>query len=184
MKPKVLFIAAGILLTVVAAACPTLHVLVLQDSHSGRTVFVRTVSPGDSFTLHYTHSVKHKPVWDFYVIDEHYKIMQHKTIFPDSDYGLPSHATGGETYTLLADGNGCISGMRRVIPSLMLRVERIYDNVFTFDETVTVNLSQELGDSVVDLRVHRIGPLPYAVQWIRMYGEHLWKTTRAPGKSS
>ena len=144
-----------------------LHVLVLRDTHDGRLVFGRVVSPGDEFSLSYTHSVKLKTVWDFYVVGEHHEIIQNKTVFPDSDFGLPSRAVGEEKYTLLPDGNGCISGMRRLIPSLLLRVERAYDNTFTFNKTVTLNLSLMLGDRLVDMRISDMNPFQYILQILR-----------------
>lgn len=175
MKPKVLWMAGGAVLALLLTCGWTLRVLVLEETHTGRWIFARAVSPGDAFTLRYTHSVKRKPVWDFYIIDDHHEIMQYKTIFPDSDFGLPSHAAKEETYTLLADGNGCISGMRRMIPALRLRVERAYDNIFSFNDSTILNLSHDPGDSVVDLHVHHIGLLHYTFQATRIYGECLWK---------
>lgn len=117
------------------------------------------------------HSVKKKPVWDFYIIDERYEIMEYKTVFPASDFGLPSRAVGNETYTMLADGYGCISGMRRIIPALMLRVERAYDNIFTFNETATRNLSQTLGDCVVDMHIQKMNLIQYTFHVKERYGE-------------
>ena len=134
-------------------------------------VFGRIVSPGDVFTLSYTHSVKLKPVWDFYTIGEHYEIMQNKTIFPDSDYGLPSRAVGTETYTLLPDGNGCISGMRRLIPSLLLRVERAYNNTFTFNDRLTLDLPRKAGDCVIDMHMTRVSLFQYAFEVFNSYGK-------------
>jgi hypothetical protein len=151
--------------------CLSLHVLVLRDTRGGRWVFGRIVSTGDEFTLSYTHSVKMKPVWDFYIVGEHHQIIQNKTIFPDSDFGLPSRAVGKESYSLLPDGNGCISGMQRLIPSLFLRVERAYNNTFVFNETVTINLSQKLGDCVIDMHISKMNPFEYIFQVIKLYWE-------------
>jgi hypothetical protein len=170
MKHKILIcLAMALLLSVVW--CWPLHVLVLCDTRDGRLVFGRIVSPGDVFTLSYTHSVKLKPVWDFYTIGEHYEIMQNKTIFPDSDYGLPSRAVGTETYTLLPDGNGCISGMRRLIPSLLLRVERAYNNTFTFNDRLTLDLPRKAGDCVIDMHMTRVSLFQYAFEVFKSYGK-------------
>lgn len=163
MKPKLLMCLAIASVLLIIWHWP-LRVLVLCDTHSGCLVFCRAVSPGDEFSLSYTHSVKLKPVLDFYVVGEHYEIIQNKTIFPDSDYGLPSRAVGQETYTLLPDGNGCISGMRRLIPSLLLRVERAYDNTFTFNESMTLNLSRKLGDGIIDMHISDMNPFQYVFQ--------------------
>ena len=112
---------------------------------------------------------------DFYIVNEYYEIIQNKTIFPESDFGLPSRAVGKETYTLLADGNGCISGMQRQIPSLLLCVERAYDNTFVFNETLTLNLSQQAPDCLIDMQIHNMNPIQYAFQILKRYAESLWR---------
>lgn len=170
MKPKMLMCLAITSVLLILWHWP-LHVLVLRDTHGGRLVFGRVVSPGDVFTLSYTHSVKLKQVWDFYIVGEQYEIIQNKTIFPDSDFGLPSRAVGQETYTLLPDGNGCISGMRRLIPSLLLRVQWAYNNTFTFNKALTLNLSHKLGDCVIDIRISNMNPFQYAFYIFKVSGE-------------
>ncbi|MEN6441820.1 MAG: DUF1850 domain-containing protein [Syntrophobacter sp.] len=170
MKPKAL-ILGGIALALLVAWGWPLRILVLRDVRDGCRVFAHVVSPGDTFSLRYTHSVKQKPVWDFYRIDAHYRIMQTQTIFPDSDFGLPSLAVGTEIYTLLPDGNGCISGMRRLIPSLQLRVERAYNNILTFGEATSVNLSQKCGDSILEMRIQNMNLIQYAFRAMKFYGE-------------
>jgi hypothetical protein len=173
MKIRI-FILGGIALALLIAWGWPLHMLGLREAQTGRWVFARAVSPGDTFALGYTHSVKHKPVWDFYVIDEHYQIVQDKTVFPGSGFGLPSEAHGDEIYALLSDGSECISGMQRRIPSLLLRVERAYNNTFTFKEAVSLNLSQILGDGLMDMRIHPFNPIQYTLHVLNSYGEHLW----------
>ena len=153
------------------------HVLGLREARTGRWVFSKAVCPGDTFVLDYTHSVKHKPVSDFYVIDEHYQIIQNKTVFPGSGFGLPSEARGSETYAVLSDGSECISGIARRIPSLVLRVERAYSNTFTFKEAPPLNLSQMLGDGLMDMRIRRSNPIQYTFHVLTSYGERLWETT-------
>ena len=138
--------------------------------------FCECGSSRGSFALGYTHSVKHKPVWDIYTVDEHYHIIEKKVIYPGSSFGLPSGAQRDEIHTLLADGNECISGMQRLIPFALLRIERAYNDIFIFREILTLNLSQILGDCVVDLRIHRSNPIQYTFQVLSSYGERLWDT--------
>jgi hypothetical protein len=153
-----------------------LRVLGLRDDRSDRWIFARVVYPGNTFALGYTHSVMLKPVWDFYTVDEHYQIIQNKVVFPGSGFGLPSEARGDEIHTSLADGNECISGMRRLIPAVSVRVERAYNNTFTFGETLTIDLSQLLGDCVIDMRIHRSNPIRYTLQALGLFGDQLWDT--------
>jgi hypothetical protein len=107
-------------------------------------------------------------VWDIYRIDEHYRIIQRETIFPGTGFGLPCQTDDGETYTLRSDGNGHISNMQRLIePGLLLRIEQAYDNVFTFNESGNLNLSQTIGDGVVNLSIRHLSPLQWAVGIMR-----------------
>lgn len=161
MKPIAL-LSCGIATLFLLAHVWPLHVLTLRDIYSDSCVFARAVSPGDRFSLSYTHSVKWKRVLDFYVVGEYYEIVQYKTVFPGSDFGLPSAATGQESYTSLHDGNNCISGMRQKIPSLLLRIEPLYDNILTFKENSELNLSRSLGDCVLEMRIQNMSPLFYA----------------------
>ena len=169
-------ILGGIALALLIGWGWPLHLLGLREAQTGRWVFAKAVHPGDTFGLGYTHSVKHKPVWDFYMIDEHYQIIQNKTIFPGSGFGLPSEALSNETYALLSDGSECISGMQRRIPSLLLRVERAYNNTFTFKEALSLNLSQIFGDGLMEMRIHRSNPIQYTLQILNSCGERLWET--------
>ena len=177
-------ILGGIALALLIGWGWPLHVLGLQDTQHGHWVFAKAVYPGDTFALGYTHSVKHKPVSDFYVVDEHYQIIQNKTVFPGSGFGLPSEARGGETYAVLSDGSECISGMQRRIPSLVLRVESAYSNTFTFKEALPLNLSQILGDGLMDMRIHRSNPIQYTFHVLTSYGELLWEATTSSKTNS
>jgi hypothetical protein len=177
MKIRI-FILGGIALALLIGWGWPLHMLGLREAQTGRWVFARAVSPGDTFALGYTHSVKHKPVWDFYVIDEHYQIVQDKTVFPGSGFGLPSETHGDETYALLSDGSECISGMQRRIPFLLLRVERAYNNTFTFKKALSLNLPQILGDGLMDMRIHPSNPIQYTLHVLNSYGEQLWGTPK------
>jgi hypothetical protein len=165
------YILGGIALGILIGWGWPLHLLALRESPNGRWVLAKVVCPGDAFVLGYTHSVIQKPVRDFYMIDEHYQIIQNKTIFPGTGFGLPSEAHGDETYTLLSDGSECISGMQRRIPSLLLRVERAYNNTFTFKEAQSLNLSQILGDGLMEIRIHCSNPIQYTLQVLNSYGE-------------
>jgi len=61
--------------------------------------------------------------------------------------------------------------MRRLIPSLLLRVERAYDNTFTFNETVTLDLSRKLGDGIIEMHICDMNPFQYFFQILKFHGE-------------
>jgi len=136
-------------------------VLGLQKTQSREWIFCKIVRPGDMFTTRYTHSVKNRPVWESYTIDAQYRMILNETVYPGTGYGLPVYAGGDEKFSLRPDGFSCISNMHRHIPSLLLRVEPQYNNIFSFNKIHTLNLSKILGNGVVDMRVHQSNIVRY-----------------------
>ncbi|MEA3470951.1 MAG: DUF1850 domain-containing protein, partial [Thermodesulfobacteriota bacterium] len=93
----------------------------------GRVLFVHAVSPGDNFSIGYKHSVELCSVWDYYRIDEKFRIVLYETTFPSCNTGLPVAPSGNETF--YHDGDSFrISNMNRIIPVLSLWVDEEYDN--------------------------------------------------------
>ena len=159
-------------LALLAGGLWPLHVLGLREIRSGRWVVARVVAPGDAFALGYTHSVKLKPVWDHYTVDAHYRILQTKVVFPGSGYGLPSETAPGEVHRLLPDGYESIDDMQRPIPQLALRVERAYRNTFVFNEAPPLDLSNAIGDGVLDMRIHESNPIQLLLRILSANGDH------------
>lgn len=137
------------------------YVLGLQNMKDGTWIFCEAVHPGDVFYTRYTHSVKHRPVWDIYFIDNDYRMILEETVFPGYGYGLPYMTKGNQIFTEREDGNYSISNINRHIPSLSIRVGRPYDNIFTFKEEPPINLSSLIGDGLVDMRVHSLNMPKY-----------------------
>jgi len=151
-----------------------LHVLGFRDLPGGRWRVTKVVAPGDAFALGYTHSVKQRPVWDYYTVDTGFRIIQTKTVFPGTGFGLPSEVGPGETHTLLPDGSDCIDGMHRPVPQLALRVERAYRNTLVFGDAAPIDLSDLAGDGVLDMRIHRSTPIQLTIHFLSAYGDDLW----------
>jgi hypothetical protein len=166
MKRRRLVLGA-ILLAAAAAAVLRIwpvHALVLEETRTGRLLFVQRVRPGDGWVTRYTHSVKNKPVWEYFRIDDQYRMVLFKTVFPGSGYGLPCSVAGEENFEIREDGMHVISGMRRIIPRLMLTVAPEYDNVFRYGQDQPLPLSRRIGSGVVDVRIRRTNALNYATQ--------------------
>jgi len=163
-------VALGLL----AAGLWPLHVLQVLEPRTGRWLIAQVVAPGDGFALSYTHSVVHKPVRDYYTVDPQFRIIQTQTVYPGTGFGLPSEAGPGEVHRLLPDGSECIAGMRRLIPQLVLRVERAYHNTFTFNDAPPVELADLCGDAPLELRVHATNPIRLCIHILGTYGDPSW----------
>jgi hypothetical protein len=123
----------GIIPVIVAAALIAVlglfpvHVLQIDALREGSPVFVRIVRPGSEFALGFIHSVELSPVWDYFRIDDSYRIILYETAIRSFNTGLPSTLTGGERLHRERDGFR-ISGMNRVLPSIDLWVHERTDN--------------------------------------------------------
>ena len=123
----------GIIPVIVAAALIAalgffpVHVLEIDALREGSPVFVRIVHPGSEFSLGFIHSVELSPVWDYFRVDDSYRIILYETAVRSFNTGLPSTLTGEER--LRREGDGFrISGVNRVLPSIDLWVHERTDN--------------------------------------------------------
>ncbi|MBN2568676.1 MAG: DUF1850 domain-containing protein [Deltaproteobacteria bacterium] len=169
MKAKKFIIASILFIALCGVWFYPVYVLGLQNTEDGKWLFFEGVHPGDIFSTRYTHSVKHRPVWDIYFIDKYYRMMLEETIFPGYGYGLPYLTKENEKFTEKDDGNYSISNIKRHIPSLLICVGRPYDNTFTFKEQSPINLSALIGDGLVDMRVHKLNVLTYFYEEIMLW---------------
>ncbi len=169
VKSKTFVIALIILVVLCCLWFYPVYVLGLQNAKDETWIYSKIVDPGDVFSTRYTHSVKHRPVWDIYFIDKDYRMILEETIFPGYGYGLPYLTNGNEQFTEKDDGNYSISNIKRHIPSLFIRVGRPYNNTFTFKEESPINLSALIGDGLVDMRVHKLNVLRYLYKEIVLW---------------
>jgi hypothetical protein len=167
-------IGCAVALVLLTAGLWPLHVLQVREPRTGRWLIAEVVAPGDGFALSYTHSVVRKPVRDTYTVDPDFRIIQTQTVYPGTGFGLPSEAAPGEVHRLLPDGSECIAGMRRVIPQLVLRVERAYHNTFTFNDAPPIELADLCGDVPLELRVHSTNAIRLCIHILGTYGDPLW----------
>jgi hypothetical protein len=123
----------GIIPVIVAAALIAVlglfpvHVLQIDALREGSPVFVRIVRPGSEFALGFIHSVELSPVWDYFRVDDSYRIILYETAIRSFNTGLPSTLTGEERLHRERDGFR-ISGVNRVLPSFDLWVHERTDN--------------------------------------------------------
>ncbi len=124
-KAKILVIATAAL--VAALGIVPVHVLQIDALRDGKTVFVEIVRPGSKFALGFVHSVELSPVWDYFRVDDSYRIVLYETAIRSFNTGLPSTLMGEEK--LHREGDGFrISGVNRILPSIDLQVHEKTEN--------------------------------------------------------
>jgi len=137
----------------VAAGLYPLHFLQLENPRTGKALLVRRVLAEDKFSLRYTHSVELCTIWDFYLVDDRYRLVLDATVFGSSNTGLPALLGEGEKLSR-EKNNYRISNMRRVLPRVDFWVNKKYDNTLEFAGENT-NLPSLAGDSLLRLSIRK-----------------------------
>ena len=97
MKRLLWTLAVAALLALAAGFIP-LHALEVRESGGeGRVVFLSRVTPDDTFTLSFIHSVEKSEVTDYFRIDDDYRIILYQTEFSSLNTGLPAVVSRGRS---------------------------------------------------------------------------------------
>jgi len=136
------------------AALYPVNVLQIEAQKKKAVFFVRSVRPGDRFSLMYRHSVELCLIWDHFRIDKEERIVLDETVFASSNTGLPSVLTGEERFTRGATSSR-ISNMKRVLPAIEIWVDRRYDNTLEFDGQ-KVCLAELAGNTLLRIQIRKL----------------------------
>jgi hypothetical protein len=153
MKKRNVFLLLFAALVLVAGLFPV-HVLQIEDPRKERVVFVRSLQPGDRFSLMYRHSVELCRVWDYFRIDGQYRLILDETVFGSSNAGLPSVLGDGERFTRGATASR-ISNMQRILPAVEIWVNRRYENTLEFGGR-KIRLPDLAGDTLLRLSIRKV----------------------------
>jgi len=149
----------GIIPVIVAAALIAalgffpVHVLQIAALKQGSPVFVRIVHPRSEFALGFIHSVELSPVWDYFRVDDSYRIILYETAIRSFNTGLPSTLTGEERLRRETDGYR-ISGVNRVLPSIDLWVHERTDNTLKLKDD-SLKLYSLAGNTLLRISIRK-----------------------------
>jgi len=131
------------------------HVLQIKALRQGNIVFVRVVHPDERFATKYIHSVEHCPVWEYFRIDDDFRIILYETTFSSSNTGLPYATFGNEEFH--NDVNRFrISNMCRILPELLLWVNEKYDNTLKINDFQELKLSLLAGNTLLQVKIRKV----------------------------
>ena len=151
--------------TILGSLLPCCHILQIRAPRKGKIVFVTRIEPTDRFATNYIHSVELCPVWEFFRIDEEYRIILYETTFCSSNVGLPYAAFGKEEFHVDKE-NFRISNMHRVLPILALWVNEKYANTFEFKNR-RLQLPSLVGNTLVNIGVEEVSPFRFLYLMLR-----------------
>jgi len=146
------------------------HVLQIDLLKEERPVFVRIVRPGNEFALGYIHSVELSPVWDYFRVDDSYRMILYETAIRSFNAGLPNTLTEEERLHRERDGFR-ISGMNRVLPVIDLWVHERTDNTLNVGDIVPLKLYSLAGNKLlrISIRKTNIGSYLYLKVYITRF---------------
>jgi hypothetical protein len=157
-RPSLLvFLAALLLLPLLF--WPLFPVLAVSNPRTGDKLWVRIISPGQTFCLSYLHSVELSLVEDCFTASPEGKLILFETRFDSSNTGLPTHLAEGEKLILDPDGIRIIN-RRIALASLQLWVHEKSLNRLTMN-SISLALPALAGNLQVELSVVKLSPLGY-----------------------
>jgi hypothetical protein len=172
MKKRTVCLILFAALVLVAGLFPV-HVLQIEEPRKQRVVFVRSLQPGDRFSLMYLHSVELCRVWDYFRIDGEYRLLLDETVFGSSNTGLPSVLGVGERFTR-GEKASRISNMQRILPAIEIWVKRSYENTLEFGNR-KILLPELAGDTLLRLHIRKITLFELASKNAFIYFNHMMR---------
>jgi hypothetical protein len=148
-----ILIIAG-LLAAVAGSIP-LHALEVRESGgAGKAVFLKRVTPGDTFALSFIHSVEKSEVTDYFRIDDDYRIILYRTEFGSLNTGLPAVVSEGEIFER-TDRGFRISNLNRVLPEIQLWVHEDHGGSLAVGGKI-ISLPALAGNGLLRISLQRV----------------------------
>jgi hypothetical protein len=172
MKKRTLCLILFAVFVLVAGLFP-LHVLQIEEPRKEKVVYVRSLQPGDRFSLMYRHSVELCQIWDYFRIDGEYRLILDETVFGSSNTGLPSVLGVGERFTR-GEKASRISNMQRILPAIEIWVKRSYENTLEFGNR-KILLPELAGDTLLRLHIRKITLFELASKNAFIYFNHMMR---------
>lgn len=160
-----LLILAGFL-SAAAGFVPIQALEVRESGGVGRVVFLQRIAPGDTFTLSFIHSVEKSEVFDYFRIDDDYRIILYQSEFSSLNTGLPAVVSGEEVFHR-TNGGFRLSNINRALPEILLRVHEDYDGKLSVGGRV-VFLPSLAGNGLLRISTRKVFAwelLPWAIRF-------------------
>ncbi|MDZ4164286.1 MAG: DUF1850 domain-containing protein [Smithellaceae bacterium] len=158
-RPSVFIALLSIFSIFAIAVLLPLHILEIRAPRTDKTIWTGIVSSGETFALGYRHSVELSMVWDFFQIDQAYRLVLYETQFHSSNAGLPSGLAEGERLVLDREVIR-LTNRKVLIPSLQLWVNENSLNTLILNSKRLL-LPELAGNALLEIRVVKSSLLMY-----------------------
>jgi len=135
-KYLIVVIAAVVLVTIAAMTVIWMQApdyLLLRDADSGQLYGCWQVSPGDTFSITFIHSVNKSPLTDVYCIEDR-SIFVTQTIYNAFGAGVQTEIGPGQTLHYTPEGQMVVSGFHTQIEPLRYIVGTVSDHTLQIGE--------------------------------------------------
>lgn len=119
-----LLCGAAVLFLCGFAAWPSQLALTAADGTTGRIVYAVRMQPGDTFAIHYLHSVHKTPVEERYRISAEEEMVLERVVYASYGIGNPSGVEEGARFRM-EGGKLILEGIDRRMKTFRLRIARI-----------------------------------------------------------
>lgn len=123
----IIILFVSIILITILAFIPTQEAIVFDPVQGNEKTAFIPIRGETRFKVKYTHSIHLTDVIESYKMTSDKQIQQYELMYKDFAIGMPSNAEEGETF-LQKDGNYYIKGMKRIFPSIILRIGQVRAN--------------------------------------------------------
>lgn len=151
-----LFLAAFL----IAGGLVPVHILEIRDTRRDQAVFMQRVSPGESFSLEFIHSVEKSLVTDFFRLNDDYGIVLYETAFRSLNTGLPATLSEGERLSRTEQGYR-LSIPDRILPDIQIWVDSRYAGALTIGAR-RIPLADLAGNTLLQFKVRKAPLWEYA----------------------
>jgi hypothetical protein len=161
-----IYLLAGLALTLAAMALlPGGHELKIAPVKGGKPLLAVPLNRELGFTLHYFHSVNHKPIWEVHSVDREGNIFIEEERFVSFNAGM-GHWQGHGRHTS-KDGMQVIEGIHQPVGRMILRIGSP-----GVDHTIiwpggSINLSRVAPGKAVEISARPISLLHSL--WLRLF---------------
>jgi hypothetical protein len=140
-------------------------VLILENTQASGIVFIHKVSPGDTFTMHWMHSVELEPWEEIFRVDKDYGLLLDHTRFKAFGAGVPGDA--GKK-TMVKDGWIYFLEINQPMPNLTYGISPIAKHTFYFKDKAIKLYQQVPKDAPVKIYVQKTSLITYGIKKIPM----------------
>ena len=163
-KVKVFYLCIILFLLFLSSFFIKIDTLILLNVNTNEIISIFKVSPEDTFSMQWIHSVELEPWTELFSVDEELSIILTATKFKAFGAGVP-HIIGNKT--IAEDGFITFSEINKTMPSIIYGISTTSKHTFTFNNS-TLKLYQHVAsDTPVKIFAEKIALYEYMLEKLK-----------------